>query len=82
MTHDDVWRAIERFAREHNMTCSGLAKCSGLDATTFNRSKRWSKEGQPRWPSTNSISKILASTGSRIEDFTKFIDDEDRKEGE
>lgn len=74
MTHDDVWRAIEHFATEHGMSCSGLAKCSGLDPTTFNKSKRWSKEGQPRWPSTNSISKILASTGARIQDFTKFID--------
>lgn len=74
MTHDDVWRAIERFAIEHGMSCSGLAKCSGLDPTTFNRSKRWSKEGQPRWPSTNSISKILASTGSKIQDFTKHIE--------
>lgn len=73
MTHDDVWRAIERFATEHGMSCSGLAKCSGLDPTTFNKSKRWSKEGQPRWPSTNSISKILASTGADIQDFTKFI---------
>lgn len=74
MTHEDVWRAIERFATEHGMSCSGLAKCSGLDPTTFNKSKRWSKEGQPRWPSTNSISKILSSTGSKIQDFTKFID--------
>lgn len=73
MTHDDVWRAIEKFAMEHHMSCSGLAKCSGLDPTTFNKSKRWSKEGQPRWPSTNSISKILASTGASLEDFTKFI---------
>ena len=73
MTHEDVWRAIEKFATEHHMSCSGLAKCSGLDPTTFNKSKRWSKEGQPRWPSTNSISKILASTGASLEDFTKFI---------
>ena len=77
MTHEDVWRAIERFATEHGMSCSGLAKCSGLDPTTFNKSKRWSKEGQPRWPSTNSISKILSSTGARIQDFTKFIDPPD-----
>ena len=74
MTHEDVWRAIERFATEHGMSCSGLAKSSGLDPTTFNRSKRWSREGQPRWPSTNSISKILASTGASIRDFTKYID--------
>ena len=74
MTHEDVWRAIERFATDHGMSCSGLAKCSGLDPTTFNKSKRWSKEGQPRWPSTNSISKILSSTGATIQDFTKYID--------
>lgn len=74
MTHAEVWRAIERFAMEHGMSCSGLAKSSGLDPTTFNRSKRWSKEGQPRWPSTNSISKILASTGASIQDFAKYIE--------
>ncbi|MFQ6778255.1 MAG: hypothetical protein ACLRFI_03085 [Alphaproteobacteria bacterium] len=74
MTHNDVWQAIEKFAMEHGMSCSGLAKSSGLDPTTFNKSKRWSKEGQPRWPSTNSISKILASTGSKLDDFTKYIE--------
>lgn len=73
MTHEDIWMAIERFAYEHNMSCSGLAKTSGLDPTTFNKSKRWSKEGQQRWPSTLSISKILSSTGSDITDLTKFI---------
>ena len=74
MTHADVWFAIDSFAKDHKVSCSGLAKRSGLDATTFNKSKRWSKEGQPRWPSTNSISKILSSTGARIQDFTKFIE--------
>ena len=62
MTHEDVWRAIENFAMERNMSCSGLAKCSGLDPTTFNKSKRWSKQGQPRWPSTNSISNVAVWT--------------------
>ena len=73
MNHYQIWHAIELFAKEHGMSCSGLAKCSGLDPTTFNKSKRWSKEGQPRWPSTNSIAKILASTGASLEDFIKFI---------
>ena len=73
MKHEDIWKAIECFASAHKMSCSGLAKNSGLDATTFNRSKRWSKEGQPRWPSTLSISKILSATGSNIDEFAKFI---------
>ena len=73
MTHNEVWNAIDQFAHAHNMTCSGLAKYSGLDPTTFNKSKRWSKYGQPRWPSTNSIAKILESTGASLYDFTKYF---------
>ncbi len=77
MTHEDIWVAIEKFANAHQMSCSGLAKCSGLDATTFNRSKRYSKEGKPRWPSMHSLSKILASTGASINDFARMIPDHD-----
>jgi len=73
MTHQEIWQAIDNFAVQHNMSCSGLAKFSGLDATTFNKSKRWSKYGQPRWPSTCSIAKILNSTGKSLEDFIKCI---------
>ena len=77
MTNDQLWDAIINLAKWLHLSCSGLAKLAGLDATTFNKSKRWSKEGQPRWPSTNSISKILASTGASLEDFTKFIPSHD-----
>lgn len=73
MTHADVWFAIDSFAKDRNISCSGLAKRSGLDATTFNKSKRWSKYGQPRWPSTNSIAKILESTGASLYDFIKYF---------
>jgi phage repressor protein C with HTH and peptisase S24 domain len=73
MTHEEVWMAIEKFANEHGMSCSGLAKCSGLDATTFNKSKRWSKCGQPRWPSSNSIAKILSATNTDLCDLTKHM---------
>ena len=73
MTHTDVWYAIDKFASTHKMSCSGLAKYSGLDPTTFNKSKRWSKYGQPRWPSTNSIAKILNATGCSLNDFIKYF---------
>ncbi|MCL1891772.1 MAG: hypothetical protein FWF97_00535 [Alphaproteobacteria bacterium] len=73
MTHNSIWSAIERFAAERHLSCSGLAKNSGLDATTFNKSKRWSREGQPRWPSTQSIAKILSATQSNISDFVKYL---------
>lgn len=75
MTHEQIWAAIEKFACAHNMSCSGLAKRSGLDPTTFNKSKRFSKYEQPRWPSTSSISKILSATGEPAQEFFKYITD-------
>lgn len=80
MTHTGIWLAIEKFAAEHNLSCSGLAKTSGLDPTTFNKSKRWSREGQPRWPSTQSIAKILSATNSSFADFVKLIPEDEKPE--
>lgn len=80
MTHYQVWHAIELFAHEHGMSCSGLAKSSGLDPTTFNKSKRMTVFGQPRWPSTNSIAKILNATGANPQDFFKFISNDDKNQ--
>ncbi len=81
MTHYQIWHAIELFARAHGLSCSGLAKRSGLDATTFNKSKRFTKYNQPRWPSTSSIAKIISATGAKPQDFFKFLisDDTDNK---
>lgn len=73
MNHDDIWQAITGVAKSLNMSCSGLAKFCGLDATTFNKSKRWSRYGQPRWPSTYSIAKVLNATGLSLADFIKFL---------
>ena len=73
MTHDEIWAAIERFASDHNMSCSGLAKFGGLDPTTFNRSKRWSRYGQERWPSMQSIAKILSATNADIDELAKYL---------
>jgi phage repressor protein C with HTH and peptisase S24 domain len=80
MTHYQIWHAIELFANEHGMSCSGLAKRSGLDPTTFNKSKRETVFGQPRWPSTGTISKILSATGASANDFFKFITEDNNHE--
>ncbi len=73
-SHDDMWRAIDRLADGHGYSPSGLAKKAGLDPTTFNKSKRVSNDGKPRWPSTESLSKILAVTGSTMSDFIALMD--------
>jgi phage repressor protein C with HTH and peptisase S24 domain len=69
LTHSDVWRAIDELAARHGMSVSGLARRAGLDATSFNVSKRMSPDGKPRWPSTETIAKILAATGEPLADF-------------
>ena len=50
-----------------------LARKAGLDATSFNRSKRISPEGRHRWPSTESVSKVLAATGASLEEFMQLV---------
>ena len=40
LRHKDIWRAIDRLAEKHGLSPSGLARRSGLDPTTFNKSKR------------------------------------------
>lgn len=72
-THEEIWRAIERLAEKNGLSTSGLAKKAGLDATTFNRSKRISPEGKPRWPSTESVSRILAATDTDTSQFFALL---------
>lgn len=72
MEHQLLWRAIEKLAKSQGLTCSGLAKLSGLDATTFNKSKQFSSDGTPRWPSCNTIAKIIRVTNITMLDFAKL----------
>ena len=73
LRHADIWRAIDALAADKGLTASGLARRAGLDPTTFNKSKRITREGKPRWPSTESIAKILDATGSSLDAFTAYI---------
>jgi len=73
LTHKQVWTAIDALAARYDMSASGLAKAAGLDPTTFNKSKRVAVNGKQRWPSTESVSKILNATGASIEDFTALL---------
>jgi hypothetical protein len=73
LTHSRVWNAIDALARRYHLSPSGLAKRAGLDPTAFNKSKRITGEGRPRWPTTESIAKVLEATGASFEDFTALV---------
>ena len=78
LTHAQIWTAIDRLAARAGLSASGLAKRSGLDPTTFNRSKRITPDGRARWPSTESLAKALAATGTTVDTFVDLIADSAR----
>ncbi len=72
-SHDSVWAAIDALAERHSLSVSGLARRAGLDPTTFNKSKRYAADGRARWPSTESLAKVMEATGATFEEFTRLI---------
>ncbi len=76
LKHADIWRAVDRLAAKNGLSASGLARKAGLDPTTFNKSKRITKQGKQRWPSTESLSKILDATGASLGEFLALIGEE------
>jgi phage repressor protein C with HTH and peptisase S24 domain len=73
LTNARVWSAIDALAQRYGLSPSGLAKRAGLDPTAFNKSKRVTGEGRLRWPTTESIAKVLEATGATFDDFTALL---------
>ena len=70
LKHADIWKAIDRLAaKARHVRPPRLARRSGLDPTTFNPSKRKTQQGKLRWPSTESVAKVLEATGSDMAEF-------------
>jgi phage repressor protein C with HTH and peptisase S24 domain len=78
LTHAQIWIALDRLAAVSGLSPSGLAKKSGLDPTTFNKSKRVTSDGRARWPSTESVAKALTATGTPIDTFVQLIEETGR----
>ncbi len=73
LTHGQIWAAIDTLAGKHGMSASALARRGGLDATTFNKSKRVSDVGRLRWPSTESVAKVLEATSTSLDEFIGLV---------
>ncbi len=73
LSHSRLWASIDALASRHGFTASGLARAAGLDPTTFNKSKRVTPAGRPRWPNTESLARVLDATGSSLEEFLALI---------
>jgi phage repressor protein C with HTH and peptisase S24 domain len=78
LTHAQIWTALDRLAAVAGLSPSGLARKAGLDPTTFNKSKRITPDGRTRWPSTESVAKALAATGTTLDAFVQLIEESRR----
>ncbi|MGF9693473.1 MULTISPECIES: S24 family peptidase [unclassified Rhizobium] len=82
LSHETIWKAIDTLAERHQLTASGLARRAGLDPTSFNKSKRLGPDGRLRWPSTESIAKVLEATGATMDQFVGYLPQAVRANGD
>ena len=77
LSHAKLWKAVDALARREGLSPSGLARRAGLDATSFNPSKRFGAGDppRPRWPSTESMTLMLQATGVSLAEFAALADD-------
>ena len=74
LSHTEIWTAIDALAKRFDMSPSAMAKMAGLDPTAFNRSKRGEGDSRPRWPSTESLAKVLEATGVGFSEFAALTE--------
>ena len=82
LSHGQIWAALDALAEKYGYSPSGLARRAGLDPTTFNRSKRHAGDGRPRWPSTESLAKVLEATGASLDEFMAMLRGDETPEAE
>ncbi|CAN5366870.1 helix-turn-helix transcriptional regulator [soil metagenome] len=77
LSHAKLWKAVDNLARREGLSASGLAQRAGLDATSFNPSKRFGPGDppRPRWPSTESLTRVLEATRISLGDFANLAED-------
>lgn len=77
LSHAKLWKALDGLARREGLSASALAIRAGLDATSFNPSKRFGpgEPPRPRWPSTESLTRVLEVTGLSLGEFAALAED-------
>lgn len=73
MKQEDVWRGIDYLADEIGVTPSRLARMAGLDQAVFSSARRRKADGSLRWPSMDSLAKVLRVADISIGDFVNYM---------
>lgn len=72
-SHAQIWEIIDSLAEQSNCSISALAIKAGLSSTCLNPSKRYTKSGKERWPSTETFIKIINASTVDQSFFEKFM---------
>ena len=72
LSYYEIWNGLDELAKAKNLSLSALAQKAGLDPTSFNKSKRIGADGRKRWPSTESMNKVLKATNTTVFEFMEF----------
>jgi hypothetical protein len=73
-THQQIWTAIDALAKQRGWSIGRLAVKAGLDPTALNPSKRVGIGAKPRWPSTETLCKLLSAAGTSFSRFAEMVD--------
>ena len=73
-THKQIWAAIDAVAEARGLSVSALAKKAGLNASALNLSKRVGPDGHMRWPSTETLSRVLMAAGMDLKALADIVD--------
>ncbi len=73
ITNTMFWSAIDGLAASRKISCSRMARISGIDATALNKSKRTGTGGRQYWMSVGTLIKILDATHTEWAEFAKFF---------
>lgn len=77
LSHASIWKSLDTLAKRAGTSPSGLARRAGLDPTSFNPSKRFGAGDppRPRWPSTESLMRVLETSQVSLGEFASLADD-------
>ncbi len=72
LSYHEIWEGLENLASAKGLSLSAMAHKAGLDPTSFNKSKRIGADGRKRWPSTESMNKVLKATNTTVFEFMEY----------
>ncbi len=72
LSYNEIWLGLENLAASKGLSLSAMAHKAGLDPTSFNKSKRIGSDGRKRWPSTESMNKVLKATNTTVFEFMEL----------